>query len=120
MQMGHPAYFTKVSRLVTGCTPELLTPTHSTLLYLLPLTSFPEQTPNDCYVSITVLSMGEGEGKKEEVVKGDKEEEVKEQLLRTKGTWRHSHMTLLETSFYYNVRKTGVSQSFVHSLNKYL
>ena len=61
MQTGHLAYLSKVSRLVTGQTPDLLTPTHGAFLHLLLFTSFPEQIPNDCYVSITVLSIGEAE-----------------------------------------------------------
>lgn len=61
VQTGHLAYLTKVSRLVTGQTPDLLTPARGAFLHPLPFTSFPEQTPNDRYVSITVLSVGEAE-----------------------------------------------------------
>ena len=40
------------------------------------------------------------ERQKEEVVKGEEEEDVKEKILRTKGTWRHTHTTLLEMNFF--------------------
>ena len=88
MQTAHLAYLNKISRLVTDPTPELLTPTHDTFLYRLPLPFLNQyQIITMCQSVLITGDKGRGRKRSWEGGRG----ECRRKTLRTKGPQGDTH-----------------------------